>query len=221
MRWMVLSFFVFAAPGQVDAGAWAREKGEVFIATGGNFLLSDGAQLPVHYDPTLYIEYGLSPLITVGLDYYTADQGRIDTGLIFARFPLGNVTGRDRLAASLAFGARVDEFSPVESLIRGGLLWGRGLNNGWLAIDYSATYGDIDQVFRSKADFTWGYNLTDRWTSTLQLQSGEGFDEDVYAKINPGIIFRVNDNYRVSVGAVRAFTGDKGSALKLDIWAKF
>ncbi len=42
------------------AGAWPREKGTLFIAAGGNFLLSDGAQLPVHYDPTVYAEYGLT-----------------------------------------------------------------------------------------------------------------------------------------------------------------
>jgi hypothetical protein len=221
MRWIFFAFCVFLAASQADAGAWTREKGQIFIASGGNFLLSDGAQLPVHYDPTLYAEYGLSPLVTVGIDYHTADQGRIHSGLIFARFPLGDATGRDRFAASLAFGARVDEFNPLENLVSGGLFWGRGLNNGWLAVDYSATYGDIDQVFRSKADFTWGHNLTGRWTTTLQLQSGEGFDEDVYTKINPGIIFRINDNYHVSVGAIQALTGDKGSALKLDVWSTF
>ena len=58
------------------AGAWPREKGTLFIAAGGNFLLSDGAQLPVHYDPTVYAEYGLTDRVTIGLDLYTADAGQ-------------------------------------------------------------------------------------------------------------------------------------------------
>lgn len=203
------------------AGAWAREKGQAFIASGGNLILSDGAQLPVHYDPTFYLEYGLSDLLTVGIDYHTADQGRIDTVFVFARFPLGDTNARDRYAASLAFGARIDEFNPLEKLVQGGVSWGRGLDHGWLSIDYSATYGDIDQVFRSKADFTWGYNFNDRWTTTLQLQTGEGFNDDLYAKISPSILYQVNDRYRIGLGAVQALTGDNGSALKIDVWTTY
>lgn len=221
MRWIVTVLCICGLPLQANAGAWAREKGQVFVATGGNFLLSDGAQLPVHYDPTLYLEYGLSELMTIGLDYHTADQGRINTGFIFARFPLGDTTGRDRFAASLAFGARVDEFNPMENLLQGGLFWGRGHDAGWYALDYTATYGDIDQIFRSKADLTWGYHINDRWTTSLQLQTGEGFSDDFYAKINPSLIFTIHENHRISVGAVKALTGDQGSALKLDIWSVF
>ncbi|WP_341366940.1 hypothetical protein [Yoonia sp. BS5-3] len=220
MRFFIVFICLIAAQ-PAHAGAWAREKGQLFIASGGNLLLSDGAELPVHYDPTLYVEYGLSHLMTVGIDYHTADQGRIDTGFAFARFPLGDTTRRDKVAASFALGARVDEYNPMERLMRGGLSWGRGLDRGWLAVDYTATYGDIDQVFRSKADFTWGHNLTDRWTTTLQLQTGEGFDDDIYAKISPSILFTINDRYRVGVGAVQALTGDRGSALKFDIWTTY
>ncbi len=219
--WFVVSFLFILIANPVFAGAWAREKGQVFIASGGNFLLSDGAQLPVHYDPTVYLEYGLSDLLTIGGDYHTADQGRINTGFVFARFPLGDPTATHKFAASIALGARVDALNPMEKLMKGGLSWGRGLETGWLAVDYSATYGDIDQVFRSKTDFTWGYNLSERWTTTLQLQTGEGFTDDFYAKVSPSILFMVNDRYRISVGAVQALTGDNGSALKLDLWTTF
>ncbi len=221
MRLFVMVVCIFVLPSEIKAGAWAREKGQIFISSGGNFLLSDGAKLPVHYDPTLYLEYGLSDLLTIGLDYHTADQGRIDTGFVFARFPLGDTTGSTRLAASLAFGARVDEFNPLERLVQGGLFWGHGYDKGWYAIDFTGTYGNIDTIFRSKADFTWGYNISDRWTTTLQLQTGEGFSDDVYAKINPAVLFTINDTHRISLGAVKALTGDEGSALKLNIWSTF
>lgn len=221
MRLLLCLMCLLALPQTAAAGAWAREKGQFFVSSGGNFLLSDGAELPVHYDPTFYLEYGLSELLTIGIDYHTADQGRINTGFVFGRFPLGSSIGRDRFAASLGYGARVDEFNPQETLVQGGLFWGRGYEAGWYALDYTATYGDITEEFRSKADLTWGHNFTDRWTTTLQLQTGEGFSGDVYAKINPAVIFTLNENHRVSLGAVKGLTGDEGSALKLNIWSTF
>ncbi len=218
MRFVIVYFCMMLAAGPVLAGAWAREKGQLFTSQGGNFLLSDGAELPVHYDPTYYAEYGLTDLLTIGVDYHTADRGRIDTAFVFARFPLGEIDGPDRYAASLAFGARVDEYRPLEHLLRGGFAWGRGLDSGWLAIDSSATYGTEERVFRPKVDFTWGHHLTDRWTTSVQLQTGQGFNDDYYAKINPSISYGINEEYRISIGAVRALTGDGGGALKLDVW---
>jgi len=221
MRLLVAVICLLVAPQAVFAGAWAREEGQLFLSTGGNFLLSDGAQLPVHYDPTVYLEYGLTDVLTIGVDYHTADQGRINTGLVFARFPLGETTGPTRFAASIGYGARVVEFNPRENLLQGVLFWGRGYHAGWFAIDYTATRGDITEMFRSKTDFTWGHHLSDRWTTTLQLQTGEGFSGDFYAKINPAVIWTINENHRVSLGAVQALTGDEGSALKLNIWSTF
>ncbi|MEL6681689.1 MAG: hypothetical protein AAFQ09_03480 [Pseudomonadota bacterium] len=221
MRLVLAIICLLDVPQPVGAGAWAREKGHVFVSSGGNFLLSDGAELPVHYDPTFYLEYGLTERLTFGIDYHTADQGRIQTGFVFARFPLGDVTGRDRFAASLGFGARVDEYNPRENLTQGGLFWGRSYTSGWYALDYTATYGELTEAFRSKADLTWGHNLTARWTTTLQLQTGEGFSGDVYAKINPSVIFTLTENHRISLGAVKGLTGDGGSALKLNIWSTF
>ena len=78
----------FCLATSAHAGAWSREKGELFIAAGGNFLLSEGARLPVHYDPTLYAEYGASERVTLGLDIHTADAGRIGTAFFFASFRL-------------------------------------------------------------------------------------------------------------------------------------
>lgn len=218
MRFIFVIIGLLLAAQQGAAGPWPRERGQVFTAQGGNFLLSDGAQLPVHYDPTFYAEYGLTELMTVGLDYHTADQGRIHTGFAFLSFPLGDTDARDRYAASLGYGARIDEYSPLEWMVRGGFSWGRGLDNGWLAIDTTASYGTVDQSFRPKADFTWGHHLNDRWTVSLQLQTGEGYSDDYYAKISPAISFALNDEYRVSIGAVQGLTGDQGSALKVELW---
>tara|TARA_R110002051_G_scaffold93824_2_gene163606 strand:- start:19503 stop:20168 length:666 start_codon:yes stop_codon:yes gene_type:complete len=203
------------------AGAWPREKGTIFIAAGGNFLLSDGAQLPVHYDPTVYAEYGLSERVTIGLDLYTADAGRIGSAFFFTSFPLGDLEARDKFAANVAFGVRVDAENPSEMLLRAGLSWGRGLTNGWIAVDALATYGTNARTFRPKIDVTWGRRWSERWTTSLQLQTGQGFTNDYYAKVAPSIIYDLKDNIQVHLGAVHALTGDRGSGLKFETWLTF
>ncbi|SFR46236.1 hypothetical protein SAMN04488005_2227 [Yoonia tamlensis] len=218
MRYIVPTVFFALCACAAQAGPWPREKGVVFTAFGGNFLLSEGAQLPVNYDPTFYGEYGLNGTVTFGVDYHTADLGRIQAAVFFASFPLGEPVGPDVFSAQIGLGARMDPLNPVEHLLRGGVSWGRGLDSGWMAIDASATYGDIDQLWRPKADFTWGHHLNDRWSVMAQLQTGQGYDDDTYAKVNPAVIFHINDRYSVSIGAVHALTGDRGSALKLDLW---
>lgn len=221
MRSLWASLLFVCLAGLVQAGAWPREKGALFIAAGGNFWLSDGAQLPVHYDPTLYAEFGLTERLTLGLDLYTADKGQILSGFVFASVPIGDLEARNRYMISLAYGTRLDAREKTDVLLRGGFHWGRGLENGWLAIDASATYGINDPVWRPKADFTWGRNWSDRWTTTLQLQTGQGFTGDLYAKISPTVIWTMNDDLKFSLGGVQALTGDRGFALKAETWITF
>ncbi|MDG1377072.1 MAG: hypothetical protein P8P56_08660 [Yoonia sp.] len=204
-----------------SAGAWSRTKGELFIAAGGNFLLSEGAQLPVHYDPTLYAEFGASERVTLGLDLHTADAGRIGSVFFFASFPIGDLESHNKFAANLALGARADVNHTPEMLWRGGISWGYALKNGWLSIDATATYGTRDSTFRPKADVTWGHTWSEDWMTTLQLQTGQGFTNDVYAKIAPSLIYSYNDSVKLHLGAVKGLTGDRGAALKFETWLTF
>lgn len=221
MKLLVAIITVLAVASSATAGAWAREEGELFIAFGGNFLLSEGAQKPVHYDPTLYAEYGLSDRMTIGLDMYTADAGEILTAFGFAAFPIGDIEAKNRFMASIALGVRIDPNANPETLMRGGVSWGRGMESGWLAIDASATFGTIDTDFRPKADFTWGQNWSDNWTTTFQLQTGQGITDDFYAKISPSIIYTLRDDIKIHLGGVQALTGDQGYGLKFETWLTF
>lgn len=215
------------------AGAWSREKGEWFIAFGGNLWLSDGAQLPVHYDPTLYAEFGLTDRITVGLDSHLADAGRIASDFIFFNIPVGDLEAQNRFAVGVGFGLRRSRHTPAnlatanfdylrsEQMLRGTVSWGRGYEKGWYAIDASATYAVSENAWRPKADATWGRHWSDHWTTTLQLQTGQGFTDDYYAKVSPTVIYHWNDYISISAGAVQGLTGDKGGGLKLETWLKF
>lgn len=216
---LTIAFCALATP--AVSGAWPRDKGTLFIAAGGNFLLSDGAELPVHYDPTLYAEYGLSTRVTLGLDLYTADKGRIASAFGFIGVPVGALDGRNRVMVSLGYGYRLNADTTTESLMRMGLSLGRGLDDGWLAADISATFGTHDTTWRPKTDLTWGRNWTDRWTTTLQMQSGQGFYDDYYLKVSPTVIFKVTESVKINIGMVKALTGDGGSALKAETWLTF
>ena len=77
MRLVLTSWFFLFMASIAQASAWSREGGALFIAVGGNFLLSDGAELPVHYDPTLYAEYGATETLTLGLDLQRQMLGKL------------------------------------------------------------------------------------------------------------------------------------------------
>ena len=115
MRLVLSSWFFLFMASIAQASAWSREEGALFIAAGENFLLSDGAELPVHYDPTLYAEYGATESLTLGLDLHTADAGRIGSVFFFASFPIGDPAAQNEYAANFALGVRVDAFSHPET----------------------------------------------------------------------------------------------------------
>lgn len=221
MRLIIIFLWLISVASLAGAGAWSRNSGQLFITAGGNFLLSSGAQLPVHYDPTLYAEYGFSERLTLGMDLHTADAGRIGSVFFFASFPIGDLKSQQKFAASLSLGARANATAQTEGLIRGGLSWGTGLDNGWLSVDASATYGTDDRTFRPKVDATFGYRWTDKWTTTMQLQTGQGFANDYYAKIAPSVTYNLRENIKLHLGAVHALSGDRGSALKFETWLTF
>lgn len=157
----------------------------------------------------------------MGGNYYTSEQGRSKAGLVFASIPLIAPNGTDRVSASLGVGARARPDMAVATLIRPGLSWGRGLSDGWLAIDASTTHNSLDQQWRPKLDLTWGYDVTDRWTTIAQVQTGHGTDGDHYAKLVNSISYIATDTYRINLGWVQAMTGDKGGAINLEIWAQY
>ncbi len=203
------------------AGAWAREKGQVFLAAATNLWISDAGDDGLYYDPTFYAEYGLTDRITLGLDYFSTARNSVHTGMIFAQFPLGDVTGPDRFAASFAIGARTDFELEFDYLQRGSLSWGRGLDSGWLALDLSATYNRNDQLYRPKADFTWGRNLNDTWTTMLQLQSGETMEDDLFVKLSPAIVYGINDTLRISLSGTGPLKGNAERSIRLGVWQIF
>ena len=206
------------------SGAWMREEGEWFLSFGGNVALSEAAQRPVHYDPTAYLEYGLTPGLTLGLDGYVADAGDAGSVFAFARLPLATAAlpERARLAFSLGAGATIIPTGEIEPSARLGLSFGYGLDSGWLAADAEVVQalGGSDRR-QSKLDLTWGYRLGPDWTSILSAQVGTGLEGDFYAKVTPSIAWRMTERVQLRVGATHALTGDRGTGLLMQVWTTF
>lgn len=213
--------FLLLVTTKVQAGAWAREEGEVFLSFGGNVALFGEAVRPVYYDPTIYLEYGLRPRLTIGIDGFTADKGTAGSLFVFARFPLGPTDQPDKLAMSISTGATLMPNGSLEETPRIGLHWGRGLETGWLAADTVISHGLTRGITQAKIDGTWGYNFADDWSSVVVGTAGIGLTGDFYAKVSPSIVYQLNETISVRMGLVQALTGDLGSGLSLEAWMRF
>ncbi len=210
----------FLSAAAAHAGAWPREEGGVFSSFGGNVALFGAAARPVYYDPTVYLEYGLTERLTLGLDGYTADRGDAGSMLVFARYALDDGSGTHRFATSLGIGYTLLPTGSLDETVRIGLHWGRGLEDGWLAVDATATVLR-DNDTQIKIDSTWGQALNERFTSVLNVEAGLGLSGDFYAKVTPSIVFEVSPVISVRAGFVQALTGDRGGGLLLQAWVEF
>ncbi len=203
-----------------QAGAWGRDEGDLFLSFGGNVALFGDAVRPVYYDPTIYLEYGLTDSLTIGFDGYTADRGEAGSILVYGRYALDDDVGPDRWAVSLAAGYTLLPSGMLDETARFGLHWGRGLAEGWAAADASATLL-LSGEAQYKIDASWGQALTDRFTTVLDVEAGIGLTGDYYAKVTPSIVAELGPALQVRVGLVQALTGDRGGGLLMQGWVEF
>ncbi|SHJ24681.1 hypothetical protein [Wenxinia saemankumensis] len=199
-------------PARAGAGAWAREAGEVYLSFGGNVALFS-AERPVHYDPTIYLEFGALPRLTFGLNAYLADAGTAGSGFVWARLALDDGTGPDRWAVGGGIGATILPDGTYEPSARADLHWGRGLDRGWLAVDVEGVWAIGSDRRQIKAEGVWGQRFAEGWTSLLSAQAGTGLTGDFYAKVAGALSYAPAERWDLSVGIDHALTGDRGSGL--------
>lgn len=203
-----------------QAGAWPRAEGEIFASFGGNAALFGAAARPVYYDPTIYLEYGFTPRITIGAEGFTADRGDAGSLLVYGRLALDDGTGPNRFAASLSAGYTLLPDATLDETWRIGLHYGYGLENGWIAVDGTAT-ALSDMGAQYKIDATWGLAFDDRLTSVFNLEAGYGLTGDFYAKVTPSLVVELTPAISVRAGYVQALTGDYGGGLLVQGWVTF
>lgn len=210
---------VLAAP--APAGPWLREEGTVFLSFGQNLALSDGARLPVHYDPFLYAEWGVTERLTVTVNLFSGDAGHENTAELYVVTPLSLPEGWG--VASLSLGGAVREIDGIgrQELVGGGVAWGLGLDRGWIAVETRVMTRLDEARQEGKLDLTAGRHFNEDWSAMIQLQAGTGHAGDAYAKIAPTAIWHATDRFDMTLGVVQGLTGDKGTGLTLGGWLRF
>ncbi|HBQ37366.1 MAG TPA: hypothetical protein DD729_11145 [Rhodobacteraceae bacterium] len=236
LRFMLL-IFLLLTPTSSQAGAWLREKGSVFLSFSNT--ISVNSQTLYKTDSSLYLEYGLTPRMTVGFDGFLGATGKSFEAYMFLRFPVGKPDRLNKIALTFAAGLKriPNPWGPTvyQPQVKAGISWGRGLKHGWLAADafvivpISKKVSEFSWGFTGHhnthftADFTWGYKHSDRLMIIGQLQTGKPAIGDVYAKFSPSVVWSTGKSAKsqIELGLVVGLTGDHSQSVKIGFWRSF
>ena len=215
MRLILVLLGTLLLTASAQAGAWPREAGTTFVALSFT-AKADRTTMATTGFPTdsytaLYLEHGLTPKLTLGLDAGRAKEGSY-TALAFARWPFWKDTGPN-----------VSGQSDTVSML--GLSFGRGLTTrfggGWIALDTSARYRISQRNVVLKADLTLGLTVQEVTKLMLQFQAGQYPGDDTYLRIAPSVARKFGRNKYVELGLEAGVIGDSRVGLKLGTWLEF
>lgn len=219
---LVLALCLSAA--QSHAGAWPRDKGTWFASVAAQFSWPQDIATLQSVNPTseyymLYLEYGLTERLTLGLDLGRSERGTGKT-IAFARLP---VWARDRplkLAVELGLG-QIDGAPVVRpgfSIGRGIRLWDR---DGWLSMESQAEIATDSGQADLKLDLTFGLTAQSGRKYLLQVQSGAPADRAAFARLAPSLVIPFGKARYIELGGTYGLTGDETFGVKLGLWQKF
>lgn len=218
--WRVLGFLhalvLCLYAGQAEAGAWPRQKGALFVST-ANYgpIPTVGVQGTF---TSVYLEYGLTDKITVGLDLGRGVSGKSKT-VVFGRIPIGPTDGKWRFAAELGIGKIAGE-----QVIRPGLSIGRSVDwadGGWLSLDLTSEVQQTGARLDIKGDFTFGLRLSPRLTAMVQIQGGLPHKEPDFLRIVPSILFDMRRKEKLEFGLSHDFMNPGVPGIKVGYWKDF
>lgn len=221
------------SPGAAQAGAWPREAGTGFAS----LSQWQGAATTDGYT-AVYMEYGLTRRLTLGIDAGRSVSGNSKT-VLFLRMPVLRILGGP-VAAELGYGQ-----IGGQRVLRPGLSWGRSFTwprwQGWVALDSRLELGLDRHKLDEKTDITLG--LTPRspdgqsadWTVMLQIQTGvvdireqlfllqtEGIRPGAsFLRIVPSVTYRLREGLQLEIGYFHALDETGARGVKLALWSHF
>ena len=195
-------------------GAWPQEDGGVFVALGGDVF--SGADRAT----TLYLEYGLTDRITLGLDGYLTGA-REGAAFGFARIPLAWPDRLGKLAAGFGIGALLRADDMVVPAARASLHWGRGLDNGWLAVDAEIATALGADMRPAKVDATWGTRFRGDWSAILLFTAGTDPEGQSYATLSPSLAWEGSEQLTLRLGVAQRLTGRRDTGVSAQLWLDF
>lgn len=226
-----VGLLLLAGAGPASAGAWPREQGKTFLSLSQVFttevetLIAPG-QMVTSYS-SLYAEYGLTEKLTIGLDagYGAGPDSGVSTGVAFARYPVWESTGGQRVALDFGVGWRSDAEQGQDLRLRPGIAWGMGFDSrwgqGWLGIEASANFlvPSGQQIY--KADFTAGIKPNDQWMLIGQIQTGRYPGTEALIRIAPSVVRAITPSTHLQLGVEGTVLGDDLIGAKLALWLEF
>ena len=221
MRTALIGLMLFLmASTSVEAGAWLREKGSGFFSVSGTIRsFSDR----MGQENGLYLEYGLTPRLTAGIDINQGDSNS-GHGAVFVRFPLGKVQGQNRFAVEFAVGAHYQGLT-VAPMHKVTLAYGRSLETplgpGWLAIDLAAEQRRGNPGTTAKLDATLGFSGEKKLQPMLQLETSRAPSGALNWAVTPSLRLARKNSVTWVFGVERKFAGKHSIGLKFAIWKRF
>lgn len=229
---LLLLIMLIILPELALAGPWPREKRKLFIAA--SYALGRGDDGVYPAGNSLYMEYGLTDKMTLGLDSFLGQRDEVSEGYFFGRHPIGKTGGASRLAFSFGLGYKSIPnpwgTKTKQYLTKPGLHWGRGLQKGWLGIDVSVTHVLDSSIYVPNqagtsyfADYTWGLKPRPRLMLINQLQTGKITNGDAFAKFAPSLVWTMtrSNPAKIEIGLIKGLVNDESQQLKLGFWSEF
>lgn len=212
---------LYFLPSASQAGAWLRETGTGFVS------LSFGATRLSDTTNALYLEYGLTENVTIGLDisaFTNSQDVRNGFGNLFIRRNLGPTTGPHRFAYEIGIGGLWGSDMRLPT-VKTGISWGYGFTQndrpGWVNLDVAYINEPEMGQHIAKLDGTLGLDLTDFTAGLLEFTLSEQ-NNDAYGAVMPALLFKPKGRaFNVKVGAEIPYKETEKSALKLGLWHRF
>lgn len=193
-----------------SAGPWPRDDGSGFAALTWRGALETGSYT------SLYVDYGLGPRVTLGLDAGRA-SGRDGKLLVFLQ--RAGTAGRMHHSWQLGLGRR-----DGAAVLRPGVSIGRGFGGddrtGWVAADAFALIGPSGAA-DLKLDLTAGLSHAGGRKTMLQLQSGRMGAEPPFAKLEASVALPVWPRASVTLGAFHGLGALDERGIAIGLWQRF
>lgn len=209
-----------ASPGV--AGAWPQTAGAYFVSatTRMSRPQNDLRAGQVATYTTLYVEYGVTDRLTMGVDLGRSVSGA-EKAVVFLRYPLPSRWETVKLSAEIGIG-RIDD----ARVLRPGFSLGTSFPvrddiYGWLSVETIAEIDRRSGAVDYKLDATVGVTLPSERKFFVQVQSGAPHDRESFLRIEPTMVFPAGKDRHLEVGVTVGLRGDDQLGLKLGLWQKF
>ena len=208
-----LIFALFCLPSAASAGAWARDRGALFLAVSARH---PPASRTGTGDASIYAEYGLRERLTLGAEFDQSDGARI-----FLR-RTRNLKNGSVFANSVGIAEPRD--LPGVALIETGLHWGRGFTagrmSGWISVDGRVSTTSLGLWDHAKLDLLVGLKPGGRW---MHMLSVETYADMLTTEVSlvPSVAWRVAPGKHLQLRYSLPVKGGAERRIALALWLEF